>query len=226
MNTREEIKENIARIKEALGGAKLLAATKTIDAETINFAIECGVDAVGENKVQEVLEKYDKLRLGDAEYHFIGRLQTNKVKYIVDKVDMIESVDREALALEIEKRCAAIGKIMPVLVEVNVGGEESKGGIKPEELSTFCEFLSTLPHIKLRGLMAIPPKAAEGAKNDEYFSKMSKIFIDIRAKNVDNSNINILSMGMSGDYADALKNGSTEIRIGSAIFGERVYKIR
>ena len=162
MNTREEIKESVERIKRELGGrAELLAAVKTVPPEYINYAIDCGVTLIGENRVSEVLEKYGRIDRTRAKLHFIGALQTNKVKYIIDKVDMIQSVDRESLASEIEKQAAKHGIIMPVLVEINIGGEESKSGIRPECALEFCKYLADLPHIRVSGLMAVPPKSGD-----------------------------------------------------------------
>ena len=187
MNTREEIKESVERIKRELcGRAELLAAVKTVPPEYINYAIDCGVTLIGENRVSEVLEKYGRIDRTRAKLHFIGALQTNKVKYIIDKVDMIQSVDRESLASEIEKQAAKHGIIMPVLVEINIGGEESKSGIRPECALEFCKYLAALPHIRVSGLMAVPPKSGDQAKNAEYFRKMRKIFIDISAAKVHN----------------------------------------
>ena len=168
-----------------------------------------------------MLEKYGRIDRTRAKLHFIGALQTNKVKYIIDKVDMIQSVDRESLASEIEKQAAKHGIIMPVLVEINIGGEESKSGIRPECALEFCKYLADLPHIRVSGLMAVPPKSGDQEKNAEYFRKMRKIFIDISAAKVHNVYMEILSLGMSGDYLTAVENGSTMVRIGSAIFGAR-----
>ena len=226
MNTKEQIAENIKRIKSEVGGrARILAATKTVPAELINFALDCGIDLIGENRVNELLEKYDTIDRSRAEIHFIGHLQTNKVKYIIDKVDMIHSVDRISLVNEIELQAAKHDIIMPVLVEVNIGNEESKSGISPDRVLTFCEYLSQFPHIQLRGLMAIPPKCEKSEENRQYFSKMKQIFIDISHKNVDNSNMDILSLGMSDDYLVAVEEGSDIVRIGSGIFGKRDYPI-
>lgn len=224
MNTEKQVAENIERIRSELGGrARLLAATKTVPPEMMNFAIGCGIDLMGENRVNELLEKYDSIDRNKIELHFIGALQTNKVKYIIDKVDMIQSVDRPALALEIEKQAAKKGIVMPILAEVNIGNEASKSGVAPEEALEFCDFLGSLPHLKLRGLMAIPPKCEIGGDNSEYFCKMKKIFIDISLINVDNSNMDILSLGMSDDYLTAVECGSTLVRVGSSIFGKRNY---
>ncbi|MBR2900914.1 MAG: YggS family pyridoxal phosphate-dependent enzyme [Clostridia bacterium] len=224
MNGKKQVEENINRILSELNGrARLLAATKTVPHEMINFALDCGVDLIGENRVNELLEKYEFINRNKTEIHFIGALQTNKVKYIIDKVDMIQSVDRESLALEIERQAAKKGIVMPVLAEINIGNEATKSGTSPENAIDFCRFLGSLPHIKLRGLMAIPPKCVEGGNNSEYFCKMQKIFIDISHLNVDNSSMDILSLGMSDDYLTAVENGSNLVRVGSSIFGKRVY---
>lgn len=224
MNDKQQVAESIARIRSELDGrARLLAATKTVPAEMINFAIEQGLDLIGENRVNELLEKYEQIDRDKVELHFIGALQTNKVKYIIDKVDMIQSVDRESLALEIERQAARIGRVMPILAEVNIGREATKSGVLPEQAIEFCRYLQTLPHLELRGLMAIPPKSEKIGENRKYFSEMRKIFIDISSINVDNSNMDILSLGMSDDYLDAVECGSNLVRVGSAIFGKRVY---
>lgn len=224
MNGKKQVEENINRILSELNGrARLLAATKTVPHEMINFALDCGVDLIGENRVNELLEKYEFINRNKTEIHFIGALQTNKVKYIIDKVDMIQSVDRESLALEIERQAAKKGIVMPVLAEINIGNEATKSGTSPENAIDFCRFLGSLPHIKLRGLMAIPPKCVEGGNNSEYFCKMQKIFIDISHLNVDNSSMDILSLGMSDDYLTAVENGSNLVRVGSSIFGKRIY---
>lgn len=222
MNDKKQVRENIERILSQIDSrARLLAATKTVPPEMINFASDCGIDLIGENRVNELLEKYDSIDRNRFEIHFIGALQTNKVKYIIDKVDMIQSVDRESLALEIERQAAKHGIVMPILAEVNIGLEASKSGVLPEKAAEFCEFLRSLPHISLRGLMAIPPKCENSDENRKYFCEMQKIFIDISHKNVDNSNMGILSIGMSDDYLTAVECGSNLVRVGSAIFGRR-----
>ena len=226
MNNEKQVAENIQRIASELNGkARLLAATKTVPPEMINFAIDQGVDLIGENRVNELLEKYEFIDRDRVELHFIGALQTNKVKYIIDKVDMIQSVDRESLALEIERQAAKHGIVMPILAEINIGHEESKSGIDPKKAVEFCSFLNSLPHVKLRGLMAIPPKCTQNGDNREYFCEMKKIFVDISHLNVDNNIMDILSLGMSDDYLTAVECGSTLVRIGSSIFGRREYKI-
>ena len=226
MNDKKQVSENIQKILSELNGrARLLAATKTVPPEMINFAISQGIDLIGENRVNELLEKYEFIDRDKVELHFIGALQTNKVKYIIDKVDMIQSVDRVSLALEIERLAAKRGIVMPILAEINIGKEESKSGVFPEKAKEFCQFLGTLPHLKLRGLMAIPPKCEKFDDNREYFCEMRKIFIDISCLNVDNSSMDILSLGMSDDYLCAAECGSNLVRIGSSIFGKRETKI-
>lgn len=230
----DDINESYARICEDIKNAmiaagrtdnvKLMAVTKTVDPERINHAIDLGVDLLGENRVQEFLDKRDSYK--NAEIHFIGVLQTNKVKYIIDKVSMIHSVDSLRLAEEISKRAGQHGRTMDILVEVNIGEEETKGGISPQAVRDFCEKVLDLPNIRLRGLMTIPPPGC----SEEIFSQMQKIFLDIRDKKLHNSNdsnflFDTLSMGMSGDYKAAVKYGSTIIRIGSGLFGYRKYNI-
>ena len=227
MNDKNQVAESIARIKGELAGrARLLAATKTVPPEMINFAISQGVDLIGENRVNELLEKYEFIDRNKTEIHLIGALQTNKVKYIIDKVDMIQSVDRASLALEIERQAAKHGIIMPILAEVNIGNEPTKSGVAPENAVEFCKYLASLPHLKLRGLMAIPPKSEKMGDNRKYFCEMRKIFIDISSINVDNSIMDILSLGMSDDYLDAVECGSNLVRVGSSIFGKRIYPLK
>lgn len=219
----ELIKQNIQQIFRELEGhdTQLLAVTKTRTPEEINCAIHCGVRHIGENRVQELLEKYDAIEKEGVTIHLIGRLQTNKVKYIIDKVDLIHSVDSLRLAEEISKRAVKIGKIQDILIEVNIGEEESKGGVAPDELAPLLEEISLLPGVRVRGLMCIPPIATENHQNRKYFLKMKQFSVDITEKKIDNINMDILSMGMSGDYRDAIEAGSTFIRVGRGIFGPR-----
>ncbi len=217
------IKNNLDRIFSQLeeSSAELIAVTKTRTVEEINHAIECGVRHIGENRVQELLSKYDHLHKEGLSIHLIGRLQTNKVKYIIDKVDLIHSVDSVRLAEEISKRAERIGKIQRVLVEVNLGEEESKGGVSADDLPAFLEEISSYPGIAVCGLMCIPPIATESNGNFEYFLKLKQLSVDIKDKKLDNIDMSILSMGMSGDYEDAIRAGSTFIRVGRGIFGPR-----
>ncbi len=219
-----QIKENIERITAEINGrAALLAATKTIPPEIINYAADCGIRLIGENRVNELLEKYDRIDRDRLEVHFIGHLQTNKVKYIIDKVSLIHSVDSVSLAQTIDKYAWRAGKRVDVLIEINIGDEPTKSGIRFEETDEFIEKISALENIRVRGLMAVPPKCENSQENIFFFKKLSKKFIDIWGKKVDNSNIGILSVGMSDDYMQAVENGSTLVRIGSAIFGPRDY---
>lgn len=200
----------------------LLAATKTVPAEVINHAMDSGIEYIGENRVQELLSKKKDLK-ATAHRHFIGHLQTNKVKDIINEVEMIESVHSVKLAAEIEKCAAKAGKMMDVLLEVNIGGEQSKSGFTPDEAENAVAEISKMPHLRVKGLMTIPPVCESTKKQIEYFTKMHKLFIDIRDKNMDNVNILYLSMGMSDDFELAVKCGANIVRIGTALFGKRNY---
>ena len=199
----------------------MLAAIKTVDANTVNYAISRGISYIGENKVQELLSKDDDIV--SAHRHFIGHLQTNKVKYIIDRVEMIESVDSIKLAKEISKQAKKCNKVMEILLEVNIGDEESKWGFKVDEVTAAVEEISKFENIKIRGLMAIPPICNTAEENRKYFQKMYKLFIDISNKNIDNSSMDILSMGMSDDFDVAIEEGATLVRLGTALFGKRNY---
>lgn len=202
---------------------KLMAVTKTVEPMFINHAIECGIDLIGENKVQEFLAKKPYLKLENCEAHLIGHLQTNKVKQIVSEVSMIQSVDSVKLAKEISKRSEAAGITTECLVEVNIGDEDSKTGLDVNLITQTIEEISILPAIKVKGLMTIPPICENDDRLSEYFFRMNEIFIDIRNKKLDNIDMSILSMGMSGDYETAVRCGSNLVRVGSAIFGPRLY---
>ena len=219
------ISDNIVRIRSEIGDrdVTLLAATKTQSAELINYAISCGITHIGENRVQELLDKYDDIDKDNVTIHFIGALQTNKVKYIVDKVSMIQSVDRISLATEIDRRCKAIGKVMDILVEVNIGAEESKSGISPDELESTLIKLSQFGNISVKGLMFIPPIFKNFDEQVYYLNKIKDLIVDIRSKKIDNIYIHVLSFGMSNDYVASMDFGSNMIRIGSGIFGARYY---
>ena len=230
----ENIEHNIRTIKEKIVSAakevgrnpdeiKLMAVTKTVEPVFINYAIDCGIDLIGENKVQEFLSKKPYLKLDNCKAHLIGHLQTNKVKQIISEVDMIQSVDSIKLAKEISKRAQALGSTIDCLIEVNIGDEESKTGLDMELLYETLNEVSLLPGIKVKGLMTIPPICEDEDTLSEYFSKMHEIFIDIKSKKLDNIDMCILSMGMSGDYETAVRNGSNLVRVGSAIFGPRIY---
>lgn len=224
------IDENLKKIRYNIGEAvskyrrsdteiRLMAVTKTVAPEAVNYAVSKGIDLIGENRVQEYQSKkdfYDK----SAEVHIIGHLQTNKVKYIINSVSMIQSVDSLKLAKEINRLAGENNRIMNVLCEVNIGREESKNGVMPEQTFEFAESLGEFKNIRVCGLMAIPP-----AENSEKFlSEMQDLYIDISEKKSDNISMDILSVGMTGDYVNAIKYGSTLVRIGSGLFGARVYK--
>ena len=222
-----EIEEKITKAAELSGRKRsditFLAATKTVSAPVINHAISLGLKYIGENRVQELLQKYDDYSLDKASLQFIGHLQTNKVKQIIDKVDLIQSVDSIKLAREISKQAKAVNKVQDILVEVNIGGEESKSGVAPEMLEELLFQMSKIDNISVKGLMTIPRICENEQKIREIFLNMHNIFIDISAKKIDNISMEVLSMGMSSDYYEAILEGATMVRIGSALFGERIY---
>lgn len=219
----ENVKECAVKAGRSEKDVRLMCVTKTVEPVYINKAIELGADLIGENRVQEYLGKRDELNLGGVERHLIGHLQTNKVKQIAGEVDMIESVSSVKLAKEISRISLQKGIVTKCLVEVNVGKEESKSGIYLEELEeTLCE-IAELPAIKVKGLMTIPPVCETPDEARRYFAMLRQSFIDIRDKKTDNVDMEILSMGMSGDYEAAVAEGSNIVRVGSAIFGARKY---
>lgn len=201
----------------------LMAVTKTVQPIFINHAIEQGIGLIGENKVQEFLSKEEFLKLDNCKAHLIGHLQTNKVRQIVGKVDMIQSLDSLKLANEISKQSLKREIETKCLVEVNIGGEENKTGLNIELLEETLYQISELKGIKVCGLMTVPPICDNEKELNGYFSKMFKMFIDIGDKKIDNINMDILSMGMSSDYENAILNGADLVRVGSAIFGPRLY---
>ena len=224
--------ENYPRIQEEIAAEKagrrpqditLLAATKTVPLEVINHAIDSGLSAMGENRVQELLEKYDGLHRERCDVQFIGQLQTNKVKYLVGKVSCIQSVGSVKLAKEISRLCLREGATMKVLVEVNIGREENKGGVLPEALLEFVDEARQLPGLHISGLMAIPPICEKKAELCGYFSAVRQSYVDIAAKKLDNVSMNCLSMGMSSDFQEAIACGATMVRVGSSLFGKRDY---
>lgn len=221
----QEIKEKIARAAERSGRnleeITLLAATKTVPAEVINYAVARGLNCIGENRVQELLDKYDWLERGNCDLQFIGQLQTNKVKYLIDKVSCIQSVDSVKLAREISRLCQKNGRAMKILVEVNVGREENKGGIEPSRLVEFIDEIRLLPGIQVVGLMTIPPICSSEMEVYHYFSVMQQYYVDIKGKSMDNVNMVCLSMGMSSDFSQAIECGATMVRIGTSLFGTR-----
>lgn len=222
--TFEDIRENYLMICENIEKSgrdvRLMAVTKTVDPERINYAVGLGVSLLGENRVQEYLDKRESYR--PAEVHFIGGLQTNKVKYIIDKVSMIHSVDSLRLAEEIDRRAGQHGIIMDILAEINIGGEETKGGVPADGASAFCSEVNRFQNIRLRGLMTIPPAGC----SESVFADMQELFERIRVENAhnrENAAFDTLSMGMSGDYEAAIRHGATIVRIGSGLFGYRKY---
>ena len=228
-----QVKQNydyiMARIAEAAEKSgrkpediKFLAATKTVSYDIINYAISLGLKYIGENKVQEIMDKYPQLP-SDIRWHMIGHLQRNKVKYIVDKVALIHSVDSLRLAETIENEAAKHNVTVPILIEVNVAQEESKFGLKTEEVLSLVESEAALPHINLKGLMTIAPYVEDPEENRGIFRQLKKLSVDIAAKNINNVNMSVLSMGMTGDYQVAVQEGATMVRVGTGIFGERDY---
>ena len=230
-----DIEENLKFIKNKIDEAavksgrsendvRFMAVTKTVDPVYINHAIDCGIDLIGENKVQEFLGKKDALKLEKVEKHLIGHLQSNKVRKIITEVDMIQSVDSVSLAKEIERQAEKNNMTANVLIEVNVGGEDSKTGMdKSLFLESFAE-IAEMKHIRIKGLMTIPPICENNVELTKFFNEMYNMFIDIKAKKLDNVSMDILSMGMSGDFEQAIMCGSNLVRVGSAIFGPRIYK--
>ncbi|MBQ3284976.1 MAG: YggS family pyridoxal phosphate-dependent enzyme [Ruminococcus sp.] len=222
-----QICENIARAAESVGKTAddiiFLAATKTVDAPVINHAISLGLRYIGENRVQELLSKYDDYDLDHASLQFIGHLQSNKVRQIVGKVDLIQSVDSEKLAREISRCSQKLGITTDILLEVNIGREENKSGVMPEMLPELLDKVKDIPAVKVRGLMAIPPICENAQENRNFFDNMRNFFLDIKGKNIDNISMDILSMGMSDDYEEAIRCGANMIRVGSALFGARYY---
>ncbi len=220
-----DILENYKRIDENINNARLkfgrndkvsiMAVTKTVPVDRINYAISLGIELIGENRVQEFLEKedeYDK----NCEIHFIGGLQNNKVKYIIDKVKIIESADSYKLIDEISRQAQKKSCDIGILLEVNIAGEVTKNGIPPREIKSYLEYADQLPGVDVKGLMTIPPFALDG-KNDLYFYNMQQLYLEHK----DKYNLDILSMGLSADYENAIKYGSNIVRIGTALFGNR-----
>ena len=228
------IAENIAAIRAQIDQAAiaagrnpneilLCAATKMNNADAVRQAIAAGVDCCGENRVQELTQKLSENAYTGAPVHFIGHLQTNKVKQVVGKVDLIQSVDRLKLLQCVQDEAARQGIVQDILLEINIGEEESKSGFGISDILPLVEKMSAFPNVRVRGLMAIPPICENPGDNDKFFLEIRNLSVDITAKKYDNVCIDILSMGMSGDYADAIRCGSTMIRVGTAIFGARDY---
>lgn len=229
------ITENVASVREKIARAAirsgrrpeeilLVAATKMNDAERVKEAVAAGIDAAGENRVQELLEKYEQGAYEGVPLHFIGTLQTNKVKYLIGKVAMIESVGSLKCLAEISRCAKKQNLVQEVLIEVNIGGEASKSGIPAEDLAAFLKEASLFDHVYIRGLMTIPPVLKEKAEQSQIFCKMKQLFVDMSAKKYDNISMDFLSMGMSGDYEEAILCGANIVRVGKGIFGARHYQ--
>lgn len=228
------IAENIALIRTQIREAAvavgrdpaeiiLCAATKMNDTGRVRQAIAAGITCCGENKVQELTQKLSENAYEGSDIHFIGHLQTNKVKSVVGKVSLIQSVDSLRLLSAISKEAGKQGIIQDILLEINIGQEESKSGFSGEDILPLLENLSAYPHVFVRGLMVIPPVCENPGDNNKFFEEIRNLSVDIKAKKYDNVSMEILSMGMSDDFADAIAHGSTMIRLGTAIFGARDY---
>ncbi|NSW90345.1 MAG: YggS family pyridoxal phosphate-dependent enzyme [Firmicutes bacterium] len=228
------IKQNIDKIKERIEKAskkagrkpediKIIGVTKNVEPVRILKAIDAGIVDLGENRVQELQEKINTIRAANknVNWHMIGHLQKNKVKYLIDSVVMIHSLDSVELAQEINKRAQKAGKIIDVLVQVNVAGEESKFGISKDEAMNFIKEISKYRNIKVKGLMTIAPLVSDPEEIRFVFKELRKIFIDISRENIDNIDMDYLSMGMSNDFEVAIEEGANIVRIGTAIFGKR-----
>lgn len=226
----DEIKINFEKIKQNIEKAghdvTILAATKTIPPDIINYIInDLGIKNIGENRVQELLDKYDKIDKENVNIHFIGSLQTNKVKYIIDKVSMIHSLDSLRLGEEIEKQAKKINRVIDVLIEINIGEEPNKSGLLPykDDIKSFIDRISVFSHINVRGLMTLAPICKNDSEYTKYFKKTYEFFIDNFKEKIHNIDIPVLSMGMSDSYISAVESGSNLIRVGTALFGKRIY---
>ncbi len=228
---RENLETVEQRIKEACRKAgrlreevTLIAVSKTKPVSMIQEALDAGIIEFGENKVQELAEKYEVFPK-DLHWHLIGHLQTNKVKYIVDKAVLIHSVDSLKLAEQIEKEAGKRNILCNILIEVNIADEDTKFGVRAEEVAPLIREISRLPHVRVKGLMTVAPFVDDPEKNREHFRKLRQLNIDIKSKNIDNVTMDVLSMGMTGDYEVAIEEGATMVRIGTGIFGERNYAV-
>jgi len=218
----ENIEKACARSNRNPNDVKLIAVSKTKPIELLKEALDCQIIDFGENKVQELCDKHEFLPK-NINWHFIGHLQRNKVKYIVGKVALIHSMDSVRLARQIELESAKLNIVTNILVQVNVSNEDTKFGIHIDETEDFIKELSKFPHIQVKGLMTIAPYTNNAESNRKYFAELYKVYVDINSKNIDNVTMNMLSMGMTGDYEVAIEEGSTMVRVGTGIFGERIY---
>ena len=224
----EQVRKNIEEACRAVnrdpGEVTLISVSKTKPVSMLQEAYDAGSRDFGENKVQEIMDKVPQLP-SDIRWHMIGHLQRNKVKYIVDKVALIHSVDSLRLAETIEHEAAKHNVTVPVLIEVNVAQEESKFGLKTEEVLSLVESVAAFPHIHIEGLMTIAPYVEDPEENRGIFRQLKKLSVDIATKNINNVNMSVLSMGMTGDYQVAVQEGATMVRVGTGIFGERNYAV-
>lgn len=229
------IKENIEDVKMHIDNAvnkgkrnaddvTLIAVSKTKPVIMLKEAYDAGMRDFGENKVQEIMEKYDKLP-SDIRWHMIGHLQTNKVKYIADKIYMIHSVDSLKLAAEISKQAVKAGRVIPILIEVNIADEESKFGVAPFDAEALIRSIAPLPGVSVKGLMTVAPYTDDPEDNRTYFRALKQLSVDITSKNIDNITMGVLSMGMTGDYEVAIEEGASYVRVGTGIFGARNYAV-
>lgn len=225
----DQVRENIKMACEAAGrknsDVTLIAVSKTKPVSMLMEAYECGCREFGENKVQELVDKYEVMPK-DIKWHMIGHLQRNKVKYIVDKAALIHSVDSLKLAQEISKEAIKKDVQVSILIEVNVAGEDTKFGVKPEDTEKLVREIALLPGIHIEGLMTIAPYVDDPEDNRQYFEQLKQLSVDINRKNIDNVNMNVLSMGMTGDYIVAVEEGASFVRVGTGIFGTRQYPVK
>ena len=223
-NVQSKIEHACKNASRDINTAHLIAVSKTKPISMLQEAYDAGIRDFGENKVQEILEKYDKLP-NDIRWHMIGHLQRNKVKYIIDKVCLIHSVDSLRLAEEISKEAVKHNLTMPILIELNIAEEDSKFGLSLKDCEEMITRISALPNIEIKGLMTVAPFVENAEDNRQYFKAMKQLSVDIMTKNIDNVCMDILSMGMTGDYETAIEEGATHVRVGTGIFGERNYSI-
>ena len=229
------IAENLSLVEEKIAAAcaragrkreevKLIAVSKTHPVGAIKEAMRCGIRSFGENKVQELRDKMEELG-EDLDWHLIGHLQTNKVKYVVGRVSLIHSLESTRLAEAIEKEACKRAVTADVLVEVNIAAEDTKFGVLPENVEEFVREVAKFEHIRVVGLMTVAPITQESEENRKYFKNLNKIMVDLNSKNIHNVSMNVLSMGMTGDYETAIEEGATLVRVGTGIFGHRDYSI-
>lgn len=222
------VKENIKRACEQSGrdenSVELIAVSKTKPISELMEAYACGCRLFGENKVQELIDKYEQMP-DDVKWHMIGHLQRNKVKYIIDKVALIHSVDSLRLAEEISKEAVKRNLTVDILIEINVACEETKFGVLINDAEPLIREIAALPGIHVSGLMTVAPYTENAEENRQYFESLRQLSVDIQKKNIDNVSMNVLSMGMTGDYAVAISEGATLVRVGTGVFGERQYAL-